>query len=119
MLQPNILLYVTGGLAMTNLRVSSSFSDDADSAGVGGGSHAQAVTGWTIGGGAEFALSRSWSLKAEYLYVDFGSLTVRSSVACGPAATFDCGAVPVLPNAFWTSADLSAHIARVGPNYKF
>ena len=118
-IQPNMLIYVTGGLAMTNLRVSNSFSDDADSAGVGGGSHSQTMKGWTIGGGAELALSRAWSIKAEYLYVDFGSLTVRSSVGCGPAATFDCSSVPVLPNAFSTSADLSAHIARVGLNYKF
>ena len=29
--------------------------------------------GWTLGGGVEYALSRDWRLKAEYLYMDFGS----------------------------------------------
>jgi outer membrane immunogenic protein len=118
-LQPNLFIYATGGLALTNLRVSNSFSDDAASAGVGGGSHTQTMTGWTLGGGAEVALSRAWSIKAEYLYVDFGSTTVRSSVACGPAANFDCNTIPITPNAFSTSADLAAHIARLGLNYKF
>ena len=119
-LQPNLLIYATGGLALTNLRVSNSFSDDSDTAGVGGASRTQVMTGWTLGGGAEFVLSRGWSVKAEYLYVDIGSTTVRSSVVCGPTATFDCSAPPpVTPSPFTTSSDLSAHIARVGLNYKF
>ncbi len=29
-------------------------------------------TGWTIGGGLEYALSPAWSVKAEYLHFDFG-----------------------------------------------
>ncbi|MEM9965530.1 MAG: TonB-dependent receptor [Asticcacaulis sp.] len=29
-------------------------------------------TGWTLGGGAEYALSDRWSFKGEYLYADFG-----------------------------------------------
>jgi outer membrane immunogenic protein len=119
-LQPNLLIYATGGLALTNLRVSNSFSDDSDTAGIGGGSHTQIMTGWTLGGGAELALSRGWSVKAEYLYVDFGSTTVRSSIVCGPTATFNCSTPPaVTPSPFSTSADLAAHIARVGLNYKF
>jgi outer membrane immunogenic protein len=118
-LQPGVLVYATGGLALTNLRVSNAFSDNAPSAGVGGGSNTDVVTGWTLGGGAELALSKHWSLKAEYLYVDFGSTTTRNSVACGPAATINCASVPVIPSPFSTSADLSAHIARLGLNYRF
>jgi len=30
-------------------------------------------TGWTLGGGAEYFLTRSISLKAEYLHFDFGT----------------------------------------------
>jgi outer membrane immunogenic protein len=31
------------------------------------------MTGWTVGGGAEWALGGNWSAKFEYLYVDLGS----------------------------------------------
>jgi outer membrane immunogenic protein len=31
------------------------------------------LTGWTIGGGVEYKLSPTWSVKAEYLHFDFGS----------------------------------------------
>jgi outer membrane immunogenic protein len=32
-------------------------------------------TGWAIGGGAEFAFQQNWSMKIEYLYMDFGEET--------------------------------------------
>ena len=35
--------------------------------------------GWTIGGGLEHALTADVSIKAEYLYMDFGSDTSLSS----------------------------------------
>ena len=35
-------------------------------------------TGWTLGGGAEYALNERISLKAEYLYMDFGAKTAIS-----------------------------------------
>lgn len=37
--------------------------------------HSDALMGWTIGAGAEYALNRSWSVKAEYQHFDFGSMT--------------------------------------------
>ena len=118
-LQPDVLIYATRGLALTNLLVSNSFTVDGDSAGVGGGSHAQIMTGWTLGGGAEVALSRAWSIKAEYLYVDFGSTTVRSSVACGPAATFNCNFDPCnTERILHVRRSLRAHRSP-GLNYKF
>lgn len=35
-------------------------------------SQSNTLTGWTVGGGVEYALARQWSAKAEYLYVDLG-----------------------------------------------
>lgn len=29
--------------------------------------------GWTVGGGAEYAIDNNWSIRAEYRYTDFGS----------------------------------------------
>jgi outer membrane immunogenic protein len=43
-------------------------------------------TGWTVGGGVEWAFSSAWSIKAEYLHYDFGGkdLTLTDPVN-GPA----------------------------------
>ena len=32
------------------------------------------MSGWTIGGGVEWAFADHWSAKFEYLYIDFGRL---------------------------------------------
>jgi outer membrane immunogenic protein len=39
------------------------------------------LVGWTIGAGVEYALSPSWSLKAEYQHFDFGSMSYNYSPA--------------------------------------
>ena len=117
--QPNLLLYATGGIAITNLRVSNTFSDNAPSQGVGGSSASDTMVGWTLGAGGELALSREWSIKAEYLYLDFGSVTTKGSVFCGPAVAAICTGLGFVPSPYTSSADLSAHIARVGLNYRF
>lgn len=112
--QPNLLAYVTGGVALTRLAVSMNYSDN--NGGIGGpasgsGSAAATKTGWTIGGGLEWALNSHWSVKGEYLYLDFGSVTANASVPAGAKAT----AISTMS----TKADLTAQIARLGVNYKF
>lgn len=63
------LIYVTGGLAVTQLKVSLSAlgttvtSDDTKAA-------------WTIGAGVEHMFAPKWSAKLEYLYVDTGDTSV-------------------------------------------
>lgn len=43
-------------------------------------------TGWNIGAGAEYMLSRFWSVKVEYDYLDFGNQTVNFGIPLvGPA----------------------------------
>ena len=56
------MYYLTGGLAYGGVRVRDTF----------GGDETHTRTGWTAGGGVEHALSRRWSAKLEYLYVDLG-----------------------------------------------
>lgn len=86
--------YITGGLAFGKV--------EADATGLAGASSTR--TGWTLGGGMEFALANPWTAKLEYLYVDLGDFT------CGAS----CGVVT-------GSGDVSfkSHIARVGLNYRF
>jgi outer membrane immunogenic protein len=55
----NVLFYGTGGFAFGELR--------AETLGV---SESQTNAGWTVGAGAEMGLTRNWTARIEYLYVD-------------------------------------------------
>jgi outer membrane immunogenic protein len=74
----NWLLYGTGGLASGRLESSSVFNLVAPGACAGAGNcpfgtRTKTLWGWTAGGGIEFA-NGPWSLRAEYLYYDLGTL---------------------------------------------
>jgi outer membrane immunogenic protein len=77
------------------------------------GSASPTRSGWTIGGGVEWAFANNWSVKAEYLYLDFGTwsyISPNTSNAGGPAApTFT----------FATNVRSREQIARIGVNYRF
>ncbi len=60
-------------------------------------------SGWTVGGGVEWAFMDRWSAKLEYLYIDFGN---------GPSVAM----TPVLSI---VSGKLTDNIVRLGINYKF
>jgi outer membrane immunogenic protein len=108
----NLLAYVTGGVAATNLQASHTFLDNALPGVTAAWSGSATKLGWTVGGGLEYALSRNWSVKAEYLFVKFGSVSASGIISTGPGA-------PGYANAISTSTDLTAQIARGGFNYRF
>lgn len=110
---PDLLIFATGGLALANLTVSNAYSDNwiYNGGGVGGSTAASNAKGYAFGGGAEWAMARGWTLKAEYLRIDFGPL--RTSGAIYPAQ------IPSAGNPFTSSADLAANLFRVGLNYRF
>jgi len=86
------LPYVTGGAAFGDVKTS-----------VGAlPSQTNTQTGWTAGGGLEFAINGPWTAKVEYLYVDLGNDTC-------PAA--NCG--------LSTNTDFHTNIVRAGLNYRF
>ncbi|TKT73004.1 porin family protein [Afipia massiliensis] len=64
-------------------------------------------SGWVAGGGVEYAVSNNWTVRAEYLYYDFGDETIinLSPIVAGGAN-----------NARW---DNQFHVVRAGVNYKF
>jgi outer membrane immunogenic protein len=68
--------------------------------------------GYTVGGGVEAKLWAHWSVKAEYLFVDFGRVSVNSN-------NLVAGGFPLPAQVFTHSLDLRADIARVGLNYHF
>ena len=65
-------------------------------------------TGWTIGGGVEYALPASnWSAKFEYLYADLGT---------APCDIAHC-ATPSIASSIDTS--FHANVVRIGVNYRY
>ncbi|MDQ6868595.1 MAG: porin family protein [Pseudomonadota bacterium] len=60
-----VLIYGTGGAAFAGIHnnYSVGFLSESDS---------KTRTGWTVGGGLEYAVTNNWSIRAEYRYSDFG-----------------------------------------------
>jgi outer membrane immunogenic protein len=101
----NWLFYVTGGLALTSQSATFMFGDTFNA--TEGGTFTTTKVGGVYGGGVELALWDRWSVKGEYLHVDFGQTTVNGSIFGFSSQTFS------------HSADLKANIARLGANYRF
>jgi outer membrane immunogenic protein len=103
----DVMVYGTVGLALTDIKLATSYSDDAGAA--MSASNTDVRAGFVLGGGLEWALRKDWTVKAEYLYVDFGDVNTYGVVTGpgGQASTYE------------VSADLNAHIARIGVNRRF
>jgi outer membrane immunogenic protein len=76
---PALLLYVTGGLAVAGVNVTyqNAGSGSPTSPFLNTLSHRDTLFGWTAGFGAEYALGGNWSVKGEYLRVQFDSSTLN------------------------------------------
>lgn len=76
---PNLLTYVTGGLAYGGVRTSTTitetlgFSDTLEPFGTSG-NFSDTEFGWTAGAGLEWMFIQNLSAKLEYLYYDLGSV---------------------------------------------
>ena len=106
----NWLAFVTAGAAASRVKVDVSFSDENGAvAAQGGGSDKAILPGWTAGFGGEYALGRNWSLRAEYLYADYGSTDMRFRVV-------NTGG---LNNFVDVDTDLRTHTALIGLTYRF
>lgn len=105
----HLMLFTTAGVTLTHARIDQKFTQINVAYYSEGLSEDRMLIGWTAGGGLEYALSKTWSVKAEYLYADLGS--VERNNASG--------------NAGFTSyttdnqADLTAHIIRLGTAFHF
>jgi outer membrane immunogenic protein len=106
---PQLLLYATGGLAFGQVddTVFTTYIAGFPAASYPGSSSDTRV-GWTLGGGAEWALTQNWTVKAEYLYFDLGDATITANPA-----------VANPPFQIRSNHDLTGSIARLGVNYKF
>lgn len=125
-----LLVFGTGGLAYASVHENSTLSNTN---GVGltattpsfsascvgpalapcfSGATTKVMTGYTAGGGFEYAAWRNVSIKAEYLYVNLGSSNITSIAIPAAGGT--------APSTYGTHfSDLDFHVVRVGANYHF
>src|SRR4029077_6535377 len=80
-----LLVYGTGGLAYGHVESSAAYAQTGclffvcgSPTGAAGSASTERV-GWTAGGGFEYALAQHWSVKAEYLYYDLGTMSYALS----------------------------------------
>ncbi len=71
-------VYGTGGIALTTLKFDAQFNDNFGTFASSQSSARSTTIGWVLGAGMQYALGPQWSVKAEYLHVDFGSVSVGS-----------------------------------------
>jgi len=106
------LLYVTGGLAVADVKANFLFTDTFATA-LESAAISRTRAGWTAGVGAEYAVGGPWSVKFEYLHVDLGTLSTTSTnlTAFTPPIAFPT-------NVFSHSVNLTTDIVRVGLNFR-
>ncbi len=115
---PRWLAYVTGGLAYGGVSASDTLAQSGTNgfAGAGNASLSTTRAGWTLGVGSEWMFAPNWSVKAEYLHYDLGSVNFVSTPMGTPASGFFSGAI-YQTNV--TSATFRGDIVRAGVNYHF
>lgn len=101
----NILYYGTGGAAFGHVTQTANFNSGTI---ISSGSSSADMIGWTVGGGIEAALWGSWTAKAEYLYMNLGSLSTATNAS-----------TPGQPATLTTTGTVRDHIVRIGANYHF
>lgn len=102
----NVLIYAKGGVAGLNTKVSFIDSDPAGLTLDSGTSARQFKIGYTIGGGVELGLSPNWTIKAEYMFADFGRMSHTATDSLGIQDKFTHDLDPV-------------NTIKIGFNYKF
>jgi outer membrane immunogenic protein len=102
-----VLVYAKGGAAWVNEEHTTGFTTDPLGLLFWSGTTSETRWGWTIGGGAEFAVSPNWSAKIEYNYIDLDDKVITFTFS--PPQTF--GAAGTLHQ--------SLHTLKLGVNYRF
>jgi outer membrane immunogenic protein len=109
LIQPNFLVYGTGGVAWARI-------DYAASAINGGGgftytptaAFSSTSTGYAVGGGLEWAMTNHWLLRGEYLFYQFGAQSALVSSVNFPGKP---------SNFAWGTTNVN--VGRIGLSYKF
>jgi outer membrane immunogenic protein len=103
------LIYATAGAAFAHIRNTTTFSDPEAGATVA--SEDKWKTGLAVGAGLEFALTQNWTLKGEYMLMQFQN---SDADLLNPASGLSCNTANCRMN-----YSESIQVARIGVNYKF
>ena len=123
----NLLIYGTGGFAYGRVAQTVSFINNSNAGLFFGanpgfgcvpgtcfvGNSTRIATGWTAGGGLEYAFGNNWSVRAEYLFVNLGSNSVTET------ATAPGNPGQSLSTFTASFGDIAFHVVRGGLNYRF
>jgi outer membrane immunogenic protein len=118
---PTLLVYGTGGLAYGQTQASTSITQVVLGPSAvpnpysSFGSFSNTRAGWTAGGGLEWLFAPNWSLKAEYLYYDLGTVTFGLS----PLQNFNTAGKLFTAGAPVSRTRFTGNIVRGGLNYHF
>src|SRR3984893_6327704 len=101
------LVYGTGGFAYGEVNSAVSAAVDVGGASVAiSATQNRSRTGWTAGGGFEYAITKNLTVKTEYLYVDLGTNNILNQTLFGVVGVN-------------INQKTTANIVRAGLNYKF
>lgn len=131
LIKPDLLLFGTGGLAYGNVSLASHYTvisqiattenndgsisnSNQTSIATSSGYRTNTLAGWSAGGGFEWLIAPSWSVKSEAIYYSLGSLSTVSS----PLILASTDGI-LSSNLVNTQASYQGIIARVGLNYHF
>jgi outer membrane immunogenic protein len=104
--------YITGGLAVANIKYGFNYTDNFFAPGCPcAASFNQTRLGGAIGAGLAWRFNSNWSLRGEYLYIAFQDLDSTSTLVGGP---IDPGTA-----AFAHNVRFSESIARLSLDYRF
>lgn len=106
LVMPNLLGYVTGGVAWARFDYS---ANNLNGGYATSAAFSQTQTGFAVGGGLEWAWTKNWLLRGEYLYYQFNN---------GPSIVAAAAGFPTFPSNFvWSRTQVN--VARLGLSYKF
>lgn len=134
-LDNGLLLYGTGGVAFARETATrSQFRSTSASSGAPNGTATafafdekaeETRAGWTLGAGAEYAITRNWSVKGEYSYTHFPDQDFEfPNATAGTGLPYTSGGV-TYPGSFATvngrraSNALDLQTVKIGLNYRF
>jgi outer membrane immunogenic protein len=118
---PRWLVYATGGLAVGEINQSLSEGPVGGTPGVVANTNTTRA-GFAVGGGVEAAITGRWTIKAEYLFMGFGTVGLSGTGAPVTTDTFNGPRIETITTATTTgslSTRITDNVVRVGVNYRF